>query len=108
MTESTTSTLTLDDEFERKRRYINPCKFSDAQLRRRDLEMKELRKLYPNVCPAWLELAWNFCEFTPKEEQDRIIASKEFERKPDSKRQTGGVIKGAITIEEGDASPLTP
>ena len=61
--------------------------------------MKELIKLYPNMCTAWLELAWNFCEFTPKEEQDRIIASKEFEKQPTNKRNIGGVIKKAIKIE---------
>ena len=65
--------VTIDDEFKREKKYINPCKFDDATLRRRENEMKELVKLYPNVCRSWLELAWNFTEFTPKEEQDRIM-----------------------------------
>lgn len=92
------STITLDDEFDRKKKYLNPCNFDDATLRRRDIEMKELQKAYPNVAPAHLELAWNFCEFTPKEEQDRIIASKEFEKKA-KKRNMGGVMKNAMSIE---------
>ena len=60
---------TLDDEFDRKKKYTNSCGFTEDVLRRRDLEMKELIKAYPNICPAWLELAWNFTEYTPKEER---------------------------------------
>jgi len=60
--------------------------------------MKKLVKLYPNVCRSWLELCWNFTEFTPKEEQDRIIASKEFEKPPTNKRNVGGVVKNAMSI----------
>ena len=74
--EDTLSTKTLDDEFHRKKTYLNACKFDDATLRRRDLEMKELEKAYPHVCKSWLELAWNFTEYTPKEEQDRINAGR--------------------------------
>jgi hypothetical protein len=92
------TTLTIDDEFDRKKRYINACGFDDATLRRRDNELKELQKLYPNMCPSMLELAWNFCEFTPKEEQDRIIKEKTFEGKP-KPRMMGGTIKSAMTIE---------
>lgn len=92
------TTLTIDDEFERKRRYTNTCGFDDATLRRRDNELKELQRLYPSTCMAMLELAWNFHEFTPKEEQDRIIASKEFERKA-KRRMMGGILKSAMTVE---------
>jgi len=101
------STQTLDDEFDRKKRYINSCGFDDATLRRRDLEMKELIKAYPNMPEAWLELAWNYTEFTPKEEQDNIIKNKLWEGKPSTRRQTGGIIKDAMsvmTIEEYELS----
>jgi hypothetical protein len=98
--ETNVSNITLDDEFNRKKKYTNACGFSDEALRRRDVEMKDLIKAYPNMCVSWLELAWNYCEMTPKEEQDRIIASKEMERKPINKRTTGGVIKNAISIEK--------
>jgi hypothetical protein len=86
------SNITLDDEFDRTKKYTNKCNFDDATLRRRDIELRELQKTYPNMCSSHLELAWNFCEFTPKEVQDRIIASKEFEQKPKNKRNTGGII----------------
>tara|TARA_R110000823_G_scaffold105443_1_gene223835 strand:- start:1727 stop:2068 length:342 start_codon:yes stop_codon:yes gene_type:complete len=92
------SCITIDDEFDRTKKYINPCGFDDATLRRRDNELKELTKLYPSTPPAMLEVAWNFHEFTPKEEQDRIIASKEFEGKP-KQRMMGGIIRNAMSIE---------
>ena len=93
------TTLTLDDEFDRKKRYINNCGFDDATLRRRDNELKELQKLYPNMCVSMLELAWNFCEYTPKEEQDKIIKEKLWEGKPVNKRMMGGTIKNAVSVE---------
>jgi hypothetical protein len=92
------TTLTLDDEFDRKKRYINACGFDDATLRRRDNELKELQKLYPNMCPSLLELAWNFTNYTPKEEQDKIIKEKLWEGKP-VKRMMGGIMKNAMSIE---------
>ena len=109
VSEDEVSNITIDDEFKREKKYVNPCKFDGATLRRRENEMKELVKLYPDVCRSWLELAWNFTEFTPKEEQDRIIASKEFEKPPTNKRSVGGVIKNAmniITKEEYEAELL--
>jgi hypothetical protein len=98
--ETQLSTTTIDSEFKREKRWTNRCNFTDEQLRKRDNDLKELQKLYPDVCASWLELAWNFCEFTPKEEQDRIIREKEFEKPPTKKRFTGGIIKNAIKIED--------
>jgi len=102
VSEDEVSNITIDDEFKREKKYVNPCKFDGATLRRRENEMKELVKLYPDVCRSWLELAWNFTEFTPKEEQDRIIASKEFEKPPTNKRNVGGVLKSAMNIQTKD------
>lgn len=98
--ETQLSTTTIDNEFKREKRWTNRCNFTDEQLRKRDNDLKELQKLYPDVCVSWLELAWNFCEFTPKEEQDRIIREKEFEKPPTKERFTGGIIKNAIKIQD--------
>ena len=106
-----TSTQTLDDEFNRKKTYINKCGFDDATLRRRDLEMKKLIEAYPHMPPAWLELAWNYTEFTPKEEQDNIIKNKLWENKPSNRRTTGGVIRDAMeimTVAEYELSKAIP
>jgi len=96
------TTKTIDDEFTRTKRYINSCGFSDEQLRRRGNELKELQKLYPNMCISQLELAWNFCEMTPDDELTAIRLEKRWEGKPTVKRQTGGVVKNAITVEKNE------
>tara|TARA_Y100000310_G_scaffold293254_1_gene322710 strand:- start:1016 stop:1369 length:354 start_codon:yes stop_codon:yes gene_type:complete len=101
------STQTLDDEFDRKKRYTNTCGFDDATLRRRELEMRELIKAYPNMPESWLELCWNYTEFTPKEEQDNIIKNKLWEGKPTNRRSTGGVIKNAMSIMTRDEYELS-
>ena len=90
----------LDDEFDRKKRYTNACNFDEATLIRRDIEMRELIKAYPTMPESWLELAWNYTEFTPKEEQDNIIKNKLWEGKPTNKRMIGGIMKSAMSVEE--------
>ena len=92
------SYATIDDEFVRTKKYTNDCNFSDEVLRRRELEMKDLRKLYPNVPPAWLELSWNYCEFTPQEEQDNVVKNKLWEEKPTKRRATGGTLYNSMNI----------
>ena len=95
-------TQTVDDEFPRQNKYCNDMGFDTQTLQRRNNDMKEMQKAYPNMTPAWLEMAWNFCEITPKEEQDRIIKDKLWEGKPDKKKDTGGLINDAMSIETPD------
>ena len=91
--------LSLDEEFTRTNRYTNDCGFSKEVIARREQEMKELVKMYPNIVPAWIEMAWNFHEMTPKEEHDKIIAGNLWDSPPEIKRQLGGVLKNAISVE---------
>jgi hypothetical protein len=84
------------------KRYANDMGFDELTLIRRKNEVKELAKLYPNIPEFWIEMAWNFHEKTPKEEQDRIIKEKLFEKPCEVNRMLGGVIKGAMKIEEKD------
>jgi len=90
-----------------KKKYTNDCGFDLKTLQRRDIELKELEKAYPGTCPSFLELAWNFCEYTPKEEQDAIIAEGRWEGPSKVARNLGGVIKDAISIT-GDEQPEQP
>tara|TARA_R110000765_G_scaffold339362_1_gene429512 strand:- start:149 stop:487 length:339 start_codon:yes stop_codon:yes gene_type:complete len=93
------TTKTIDDEFTRQNKYPNDMGFDIQTLQRRTNDMKEMEKLYPNMTPAWLEMAWNFCEQTPKEEQDRIIREKLWEGKPENPKDTGGLMSNAMSIE---------
>jgi hypothetical protein len=96
----TSDDLIIDEALPQTRRYANDMGFDELTLIRRKNEVKELAKLYPNIPEFWIEMAWNFHEKTPKEEQDRIIKEKLFEKPSEVKRMLGGVIKGAIKIEE--------
>ena len=96
-----THVQSITDEFgHREKKYSNDCGFDRATLERRDKELIELQKAYPNTCMSWLELAWNYTEFTPKEEQDEIIRSRRWETMPQKKRDEGGVYKSSMTIEK--------
>ncbi len=101
LSDNLVTTKTIDDEFKRTKQYINSCGFTEEQLIRRANDLKELVKLYPNMCISHLELAWNFCEMTPDEELTAIRLEKRYEGKPTTKRQVGGVIKNAISVEKG-------
>jgi len=92
--------LSIDEAIPQTRKYANDMGFDELTLIRRKNEVKELAKLYPNVPEFWIEMAWNFHEITPKEEQDKIIKEKLFEKPSEINRMLGGVIKGAMKIED--------
>ena len=69
--------------------------------------MRELIRAYPTTPEAWLELAWNFHEFTPKEEQDNIVKNKLWEGKPSNRRNTGGSIPDSISVMTKEAYALS-
>ena len=91
--------LTIDDEFDRTPKYVNDMGFNLETLQRRKNDMKKLQEMYPKMTPQWLEMAWNFCEITPMEEQNKIVKEGLWEGKPDKIRQTGGLINDAMEIE---------
>lgn len=95
----------IEDEFGtpgERTRHTNTWGMTDAQLSRRKAHVLQLEKLYPTLPPAWLEMAWSFCEVTPDEEIQRIVDSKSWEGKPKD-RPSGGIIRGAVKIQ--DAPP---
>ena len=97
-------TAIVDEVIPQTKRYANDMGFDELTLIRRKNEVKELAKLYPNLPEFWIEMAWNFHEKTPKEEQDRIIKEKLFEKPSEVNRMLGGVIKGGIKIEQKPVS----
>lgn len=82
-----------------KYKETNPRNYNEEQLARKRLETKDLMKHYPDMSPAWIEMVWDYVENTPKERIDEIIRTKEFETKPQKKRQSkGGKIFNAISV----------
>ena len=77
----------------------NPRNYDTLTLARKRTELKAMIGHYKDMSPAWLEMCWDFVENTPKERIQEIIDTKEFEKKPDVKRDyAGGVIKDAIEV----------
>ena len=89
----------IEDEFNRNGRYVNDCGLSEDQLVRRKHEVEQLRKMYPGVCPSWIELAWNYCEITPENEIKEKRANGFYDKKPERERLNGGLVKNAFNIE---------
>ena len=97
----------FDKVIPRQHKWNNAMDFTEEQLVKRSNDLKQLEKLYPNVPYNWLEMAWNFCEKTPEEEQRNIIDNKLWEGKDAKKRVLGGIVKNAISISDpsGEIAP---
>jgi len=95
------SLKTIHEEFGAPvKKYTNTWGMSEEQLARREIEVRELEKHYPNLPGHWIELMWSYCEVTPKEEQDEIVKNNLWDGKADSKWRLGGVCKNAVSISD--------
>ena len=90
--------LSVDDEFKRTHKYINAENFDELTLIRREQELKTLEALYPHLPPAWILMAWNYTERTPKDIQDAIVAQGGF-KEPQKDRIKGGKAYDMLGVE---------
>ena len=58
----------------------NPYLYTGAQLAERKKTLKDLAEVYPHLPFAWLEMAYDFEKNTPREEIQRIINNKKWEK----------------------------
>ena len=58
----------------------NPYNYSGAQLAERKKTLKDLEEIYPHLPFAWLEMAYDFEKNTPRDEIQKIITDKLFEK----------------------------
>jgi len=58
----------------------NPYNYSGAQLAERKKCLKDLEEVYPNLPFAWLEMVYDFEKNTPREEIQKIIDNKSWEK----------------------------
>ena len=93
------TTLSVDDEFKRQNKYINAENFDELTLIRREQELKTLEALYPHLPPAWILMAWNYTERTPKDVQDAVITQGGLKEKP-KERTKGGKAYGMLSVEK--------
>lgn len=100
MTTEVENPLVVEDVLPRYKE-SNPRNYDELTLARKRVELKAMIAHYKDMSPAWLEMCWDFVENTPKERINEIIETKEFEKKPNVKRDyAGGKIEGAIEIRE--------
>jgi len=78
---------------------LNGDNLSLAERKKREQDVKELQKMYPNLPALWLDLVWNFWNSKTEEEITSIIDSKEWE-KPSTKFKEGGILENCITVED--------
>ena len=92
----------LDDKFKRYNpEQDNWLKYTPLEMSERKQAIKAMEKDYPHLPPSWCDMVFDFVHMKGKKEIDRIINSKEFEKKSSKKRDTtGGVVKGALVIED--------
>ena len=58
----------------------NPYNYNAAQLVERKKTLKDLAEVYPNLPFAWLEMVYDFEKNTPREEIQKIINNKSWEK----------------------------
>jgi NADH:ubiquinone oxidoreductase subunit len=75
----------------------NPHNYSNLELARRDKEVSEAMKAFPNLPPKWIEWMWDTVENKPKDEMEKIINESLWD-KPLKEREMGGVLKGAMEV----------
>jgi hypothetical protein len=97
---------TIEEEFgtiDERKRYTNTWGMSDIQLAKRDIQVKQLKELYPTIPISWIETMYSWVETAPEEEIKKAIEKDKAKTEPAYKsRQTGGIIKGSITVEDPD------
>ena len=71
-----------DEESNRIPRHTpsNPYNYTPAQLAERKKTLKDLAEVYPSLPFAWLEMAYDFEKNTSREEIQRIIHEKLWEK----------------------------
>ena len=90
-----------DEESNRIPRHVpsNPYNYSGAQLAERKKTLKELAEIYPSLPFAWLEMAYDFEKNTSREEIQRIIHEKLWEKPGKFTPEFNGMYSGDIPRE---------
>ncbi len=74
----------------------NPYNYTALQLAKRKKAMLDMKKDYPNLPEAWLEMVYDYHENTDVEEVERIISEGEWESVGKFSNDMGGVLKCGV------------
>ena len=69
---------TIDEEFDRYQP-SNPLNYTKLELAKKKKMMNDIKRDYPNLPDAWVEMVLDFEKVTPPEEMERIINEGTFE-----------------------------
>ena len=72
--------------------------YTELELVTKEKAIKDASKDYPRLPPKWIEWLYDAVETKPKEEIEKIINEKLWEKQINTTRQSGGVIKDALEI----------
>jgi len=72
------SSVTIDDEFPRYKE-SNPLNYTKVELAKKKKMMMDIKKDYPDLPDAWIEMVLDFEKITPPEKLIQIIEEGEFE-----------------------------
>ena len=87
----TETTLSIDEVFPRHKEE-NPFHYTELEKAERVKAIRDMAKDYPNLSGAWLDMAYDFCKNTPKEEVEDIINSGKWEKQGRFSNCKGGVL----------------
>ena len=97
--------MTFEIEGVPRHQMENPFHFTPLQLAKRTQDLKAMKRDFPTIDPIWASWMWDFVERTPKDEVERIVNEKLWE-KPSKYKATGGILKTALTLDSDGITRL--
>ena len=82
----------------------NPYNYSNLEIAQRKKALLDMKKDYPNLPDAWLEMAYDFHEHTPKEEIEEIINTDKWSKPGQFSKTKGGTLVCAEILDPCDPS----
>ena len=82
----------------------NPYNYTNLQIAQRKKALLDMKKDYPNLPDAWLEMAYDFHEHTPKEEIEEIINTDKWSKPGQFSKNEGGTLVCCEILDASDPS----
>jgi len=101
MTKEPECPRTVEEEFgnpQERKRYTNTWGMTDEQLVKREVDVRELKRLYPKLPESWIEMVWSFVETKGEDEMQNIIKNKLWDGPPRERDRPGTYY--TMTVED--------
>ena len=95
--EASSSKNTEDNPIEIQRhKPNNPFNYSEFEKSKRAKAVRDAERDYPTVPPMWIEWLYDVIENKNPDELKRIIENNEWDKEPENKYDTGGILKSMV------------